>query len=66
MNWQPIETAPKDGTPVYLWAKLRDYEYRPRQAYYDTGWRDCWRTLGHNGLKLSHPTHWKLLEGPNK
>jgi len=23
MNWKPIEDAPKDGTPLLLWARLK-------------------------------------------
>ena len=64
-EWQPIKTAPKDGTPIYLWAKLRDFEYRIRPGYFDDGWRQEWRTLGRDGgLRLSHPTHWMPLRAP--
>jgi hypothetical protein len=24
MNWKPIEDAPKNGTPVLLWARLKN------------------------------------------
>lgn len=72
--WQPIETAPKDGTPVLLW--WRDER--------DVEWWACgsWRQFGDGSrgwcgesfhaseekswtrLLGQHPTHWMPLPSP--
>jgi hypothetical protein len=38
MNWQPIETAPKDGTQLLLWEQ---YDAEPFIGYWH-GRRDRW------------------------
>lgn len=61
-NWQPIETAPEDGTDVLVWTP---YEERPVIATFDTdsgAWRECetfsaW-TPG------AEPTFWMPLPEP--
>ena len=59
-GWQPMETAPKDGTQLLLW--INGIEPRPRIGYWsergsDTGWY---------GLQSQHfigviVTHWQPL-----
>lgn len=70
-EWQKIETAPKDGTKVDLWAKCW-------RAYNDS-WEyqrfpDCWWYVpGHEANRRPHwqglgdgwcPTHWQPLPEP--
>lgn len=74
-EWQPIETAPKDGTAVLLWFEnshapvIGSYHSSER---YDHGklvysnaywsWNGSWMIPG----KLPAPTHWsRLPSGPN-
>lgn len=70
MNWQPIETAPKDGT--HILARLHDsntcyviYFGGAKQRVNPRGfWRvawDCYK-LG----ELDQPTHWMPLPAPPK
>jgi hypothetical protein len=66
-EWKPIETAPKDGTPILaLYADawgMRRYSVR----YWSTGnwesgkegWSDEWRQL-----RKDQPTHWQPLPPP--
>lgn len=49
LDWQPIETAPKDGTPVLTW----DGAECMVLAYYDDGTPDYYQ-----------PTHWMPLPHP--
>jgi hypothetical protein len=59
--WQPIETAPKDGTRVLLWRRaIRD---QPTPIMADGFWCEtCWVWP----YLLSEPTHWQpLLAPPN-
>lgn len=73
-DWQPIETAPKDGTRVDLWTGGR----RVTGAFYkDDGWtvwvrwvRDKRQTSGglptgtHRYTGVDSPTHWMPLPEP--
>jgi hypothetical protein len=58
MNWQPIETAPKDGTRVILYRAGRKVclgEYVPR----DWGWMlEGWKNSNGNFFE---PSHWQPL-----
>lgn len=56
--WQPIETAPKDGTPVLVYHNRMVIE-----AWYSNKWGRFVQseTGGHNGIK---PEHWMPLPPP--
>ena len=61
MKWQPIETAPKDGTKVDLWAsgeRLTDF-------YFDGAeWVNDAVSMYHMGLYPWDITHWQPLPDP--
>jgi hypothetical protein len=51
-RWQPIETAPKDGTRLFLWS--------PDLGYHAGHWENAqWKTL--TGFNAGGPTHWMPL-----
>ena len=70
--WQPIETAPKDGTPVIVWpptwtgviscARWNNDQYAKKPKPY-------WRRTDANGRATESrdkpPTHWTLLAPPD-
>lgn len=71
MGWQPIEVAPKDGTPVDLWSAKG---FRVASCAWDVteyggmneadvfGWTD---TDGHRSVMGAAPfTHWMPLPEP--
>lgn len=58
-DWQPIETAPKDGTRVLVadedvWMAVA--RYWPCNSY--------WIEDAASGMKLNPPTHWLPLPPP--
>lgn len=61
MEWQPIETAPKDGTVVMGFdEKLPTRGLSPPIAcirWFDTAW---WGTTG-DSIVMLRPTHWMPL-----
>lgn len=71
LDWQPIETAPKDGTWVLLsGGKTTEYDYcndhvrldRPVTAFWseENGWAFCyWDGMWREAYK--DPTHWCRL-----
>jgi len=69
-NWQPIETAPKDGTPILL--ALRAPWSRIALARWFEPWRN-WQEGEHLpdpniddfcGIGSAVPTHWQPLPAP--
>lgn len=69
-QWQPIETAPKDETAVFLWGCIEGSPYsRPHigiddlvQAYWDEK-AQAWRAIDYEGW-VPAPTHWMPLPAP--
>jgi hypothetical protein len=56
-DWQPIETAPKDGRHVLLYC---EYYGIGRCAW--ESWRNVWRSDDPNhGIGFPQPTHWMPL-----
>lgn len=49
-NWQPIETAPKDGTEIWAYTS----EGEQRVVYYDNGEEDGSDSMGHDSGWMSH------------
>lgn len=60
--WQPIETAPKDGTPVLVWLPKPSLMRQVHSAIL----KDNYRVVGHvfdHDLQAK-PTYWKPLPAP--
>ena len=71
MEWQPIETAPKDGTEVLLWGSAESSPHaRPHLGSEDVeraAWADdCWIVTSAqvSDLYVPEPTHWMPLPDP--
>lgn len=70
-EWQPIETAPRDGTLIIIAYKVFG-RYRVYPASYGVGgFVDsdfAWGILDHDGstnaVKTGEPTHWMPLPEP--
>ena len=62
-GWQPIETAPKDGTQIDVWCPDADDGYRVADAWVDHAgnWRCC---FDNNVRWARQPTHWQPLPVP--
>lgn len=70
-EWQPIKTAPRDGTPVLIWdngvyrahwsEEAHDYKFEDYP-----GWQifDC--EDGFYSVASKSPTHWMPLPEPPK
>jgi hypothetical protein len=68
-EWQPIETAPRDGTGLLLWADWRSevcfgkFQTKKRGAFALQGWTLTFK----DGYKLHgerEPSHWMPLPPP--
>lgn len=68
-DWQPISTAPKDGTVIDLWIKTPDGGYREPDAHWGNGdLGKGWVTVaGDDQWNLENDgeiTHWQPLPSP--
>lgn len=62
MNWQPIETAPKDGTWILLSGCSFGHNMRVGRWYFWSDTQGCdWSDYNNRGFK---PTHWMPLPEP--
>ena len=73
MEWQPIETAPKDGTYILVanergawiahWAPVAVSGYR-----FDQPWRSVMLNHWHmpQDVRYEPPTHWQPLHPPKE
>jgi hypothetical protein len=67
MSWQPIETAPKNGTVILVYRNL-DGRQQMGTAYWGapfsaSGWITK-GTAGNTDMGLLAPTHWMPLPAP--
>ena len=58
-SWQPIETAPKDGSCILAW--WPHWRSRAVIAYWST--QDCWASIDALTWDIP-PTHWMPLPNP--
>jgi hypothetical protein len=64
-RWRPIETAPRDGTTLDLWAYFPEHDKARRIA--DAFWNteeNAWQLGGFNSKQFSYPptiSHWMPL-----
>ncbi len=71
-EWMPIESAPKDGTPIQVarWMEVFDGIWVRGWAHWETlpGVGGAWISHGYfeppGELGLAHPTHWQPLPDP--
>lgn len=59
-EWQPIETAPKDGTDIFV----AGGKFKPMVAFwFRDGWVNVWTF---EDRTAPNPTHWMPLPEPPK
>lgn len=69
-EWQPIETAPRDGTAVLLYEPdcwmhpVWVAQWERGGTYYREGWRCFVAADGEEVLHPEKPTHWMPLPEP--
>ena len=68
MNWQPIETAPRnDLERVIVCYRMRNGEYFVEEARYDKAREEWWAANMHYTDAVGepiYPTHWMPLPEP--
>ncbi len=69
-GWQPIATAPKDGTQIFVARDMGPHGWILGTAHWRevaglSGWFS-WGIAGGSELGLAHPTHWMPLPQPPK
>ena len=57
MKWQPLETAPKDGTEILVYTKCGSFYV----VSYDDVFSAPWRVRNDEGISEAAPTHWMPL-----
>lgn len=62
-DWQPIETAPKDGSWIIVTSTHNQY-YRAA-IMWDDYWQDC-NEANHDSFMDKSATHWMPLPDPPK
>ena len=75
MEWQPIETAPRDGTELLVSSYFPAYDLFIRDIVVWSAEDSCWEGKGlvWDNAKAKHLTHWmyvpedpkQLVEHPN-
>jgi hypothetical protein len=68
-RWQPIDTAPKDGSLIFGWIPGSCYATEIVFMRWDSdGPSDCigwwWEAGDHGGMLDIDPTHWQPLPEP--
>jgi len=64
MTWQPIETAPKDGSLVLTWGSSRAQYSVSYWDDQDEFWATDYREKGN--VSMVYATHWMPLPEPPK
>lgn len=74
MEWMPIETAPKDETPILLAGGTWGDDFRKERECITVGWWETygdwqfWNTCAAEGgcsmFPYNNPTHWMPLPAP--
>lgn len=66
-EWQPIETAPKDGVTIICWDGLRVDMWRWDKQQHNTRPKPYWARVGlwrARDDRSCQPTHWMPLPEP--
>lgn len=63
-EWQPIETAPRDGTEVLIYCPPGEHYEGMYTAAYDTLMGGCWTDNARRTLWPLPATHWMPLPSP--
>jgi hypothetical protein len=61
-EWQPIETAPKDGTDILVWM----FGNSMAVVFYDDNLDHPWHTMDGPAYHKEAPTHWMPVPEPPK
>jgi hypothetical protein len=66
-GWQPIETAPRNGTDVLLWGYLPGSRKRLRPPYVGAAhptWGPGWYSFDEPDTQKIIPVYWMPIEEP--
>ena len=66
-GWEPIKTAPKDGTYILLYRPAEDGRHKDavrEGKYHRYGISDTWRVRSGGNWDIDAPTHWMPLPPP--